>query len=471
MFNNVAIDVVIGLVFVYLLYSLLGTLLQEIIATNIGLRGWILENAIKRMLDDDKRASKGRNSTPLTEDFFTNIRSEFSKNLNDKGKANEIKEFQSIIGSDKEISYILEKTINKVLYGDKNTSNKIDRSVKEFFEKIKTEISKEPKLGDKSNTINKVLEDIKKLIEPIDSKGQDILFSTQKFSSAFYAHPLIKYLAPYNALIQKKPAYIEKESFSKVVIDLLRGQNAQPGTSDRQPIQNSLDLAKISWGKDVRIERETLSYMKSIWADSQGDTQKFKGILEDWFGEMMNRTTGWYKKCTQVILLIVGLSIAIAFNVDTIKIIKTLQNNPSIREQVLAQANAFSKAHPKLEGVPITRENDSEIKDKAKINKQDIQKDINAKLYNQAIHLVNNDISSVNNVLAIGWTGGFYKNFDCLTSILGWILTALAISMGAPFWFDLLNKLTQLRSSIAPKDDANTKAKAGTITTPKNIVG
>src|SRR6187402_1171033 len=53
MFNNAALDVVIGLVFIYLLYSLLGTLLQEIVAANIGLRGFVLRMAIRRMLDDD----------------------------------------------------------------------------------------------------------------------------------------------------------------------------------------------------------------------------------------------------------------------------------------------------------------------------------------------------------------------------------------------------------------------------------
>jgi hypothetical protein len=36
--------------------------------------------------------------------------------------------------------------------------------------------------------------------------------------------------------------------------------------------------------------------------------------------------------------------------------------------------------------------------------------------------------------------------------ILGWILTALAISLGAPFWFDLLNKFIVIRSTVKPKE-------------------
>lgn len=357
MFNNVALDVAIGLIFVYVLYSLLGTLIQEIIATNIGLRGWMLNKAIKRMLDDDKKANQ-----------------------------------------------------------------QIPKS---------------------------------------------------KLSDLFYSHPLIKYLAPYSSFVKnKKPSYITSETFSKVVIDLLRGQNPKPGSSDRQPIQTSLDNKEAAWDTTVSIEAETLSYLNSIWADSQGDVQKFKASLEQWFNEMMDRTTGWYKKYTQIILLFIGLLVAGLFNVDTIKIIKILQNNPSIREQVLAQASAFVKSRPNLDkDIAIT---ESKIDSLSKIKtKSDtgVEKNIqtlnaslkvkeNAKamgdtLYKQATTLVGSDINKVNSVLGLGWNN---KDNFSLLSIVGWILTALAISLGASFWFDLLNKLMQLRSSIAPKDDSKSKS-------------
>lgn len=52
MFNNVALDIFIGLVFIYLLYSLLATIIQEMIATRLAFRAKVLEKAILRMLDD-----------------------------------------------------------------------------------------------------------------------------------------------------------------------------------------------------------------------------------------------------------------------------------------------------------------------------------------------------------------------------------------------------------------------------------
>jgi hypothetical protein len=36
--------------------------------------------------------------------------------------------------------------------------------------------------------------------------------------------------------------------------------------------------------------------------------------------------------------------------------------------------------------------------------------------------------------------------------ILGLLVTVLAISLGAPFWFDLLNRLVNLRSTGKPPD-------------------
>jgi hypothetical protein len=62
----------------------------------------------------------------------------------------------------------------------------------------------------------------------------------------------------------------------------------------------------------------------------------------------------------------------------------------------------------------------------------------------------------------VGWTQDIWEKFIkdwqnqkmrvLSTWILGWLLTAVAMTMGAPFWFDLLNKLVSLRSSVKPAD-------------------
>ncbi|MHA4741998.1 hypothetical protein [Dyadobacter sp. MSC1_007] len=342
MFNNAALDVVIGLIFIYLLYSLLATILCEWIVTFIGLRGKALRKIIFQMLNDDK------------------------------------------------------------------------------------------------------------------SEIQDLT----KLGNAFYRHPGIKYMIEDLIFLKKNPVYISKETFSKVVIDLLRGQNVVPGQSFRQPIQNSLDNAEIAWKfskcqedqkqeQGAKIDSETLSYLKSMWADSQGDVQKFRAHIEIWYTEMMDKCTGVYKKYNQMVLLGVGLFIAILFNVDSIKIAKKLENNPAIAKRIVSQASDFRKANPNLfSSRAVESPKDSTITER-----------IQERLDNKAMEVVSEDIGKTNDLLALGWSSKG-KNCDGY-SILGWILTAIAISFGAPFWFDLLNKLMSLRAAIAPKEEEIQKKNSG----------
>ena len=381
MFNSVVLDVVIGLVFIYLLYSLLATIIQELLASSFSLRAKILERAIVRMLED------GNNITSRL----------------------------------KGIIYLFKKTGNG---GDVNSA-----------------------------------------------------------SFTFYNHPLIKFLGEN----KNKPSYINKETFSKVLIDLLRGDQIKPGDDIRPLIQKALDNKTTNWGL-AKISDETLSYLKSIWADAQGDIEKFRGYLENWFDETMERATGWYKKHTQVILFFIGLIIAIVFNVDTIKIVEKLEKDPKLREQMVQQADAFVKAHPDLDKELIKQKQSLEnlrnevTKKENPIKDQDSLQNIKSmagldssnlksyqilvakrdSLFDRADSLMKNDIKNVNGVIGIG-----LNSYDCpscdfwcfLKSLLGWIITALALSLGAPFWFDLLNKLMKLRNSIATTPPADDKQK------------
>ena len=52
MFSNVVLDIFIGLIFIFLLYSLLATIVQELIAHRMNLRARMLQKAIRKMLED-----------------------------------------------------------------------------------------------------------------------------------------------------------------------------------------------------------------------------------------------------------------------------------------------------------------------------------------------------------------------------------------------------------------------------------
>jgi len=75
MFDNVAFNVVIGLVFIYLLYSLLVTLVGEMLSNWFGLRPRMLRVAIERMLND------GYYYRPRNQNRWTRFRTRLSPNL------------------------------------------------------------------------------------------------------------------------------------------------------------------------------------------------------------------------------------------------------------------------------------------------------------------------------------------------------------------------------------------------------
>jgi hypothetical protein len=45
-----------------------------------------------------------------------------------------------------------------------------------------------------------------------------------------------------------------------------------------------------------------------------------------------------------------------------------------------------------------------------------------------------------------------------LKYLLGWLITACAVSFGAPFWFDMLNKIMVVRSTIKPQEKSQPEA-------------
>jgi hypothetical protein len=377
MLNSGIIDIVIGLVFIYLLYSLLTTIIQEIIATRFGFRGKMLERAIFRMLEDENK-------------FNSRFKSVF---------------------------YLFKKTGN----------------------------------GGVKNSI----------------------------SYEYYKHPLILFLGESNS--NGKPAYINKQTFSKVIVDLLRGKDIKPGDDIQSMIQKALDEKKTNWG-EAGISEQTLSYLKSIWADAGGNVVKFKSHLESWFEETMDRASGWYKKHTQIVLFFVGMTISIVFNVDTLKIIERLEKDPKLREQLVHQASAFQETHPDLDKKLLLREvennkflaqysknelltSDSlrkvKLSDSLELANYLELKSKRDALFDQANSLLKNDINNIHHSLGLGW-----KEFDTsfknvFYSMIGWMVTALALSLGAPFWFDLLNKLMKLRGSVATPTSDDKEKKQG----------
>lgn len=490
--NNVILDVVIGIIFIFLLYSLLATSIQEAIATGFSIRARMLRSGIiNGMLSNTSTDTRWQSILKGISCFFQNI----------------------------------------------------------WYLVVHKPQPKKTGLG-----------------------------------QLFYDHPLIKNYG--SSRVFPNPSYLPTANFSTVLIDVLltdfeqksgiiAGQKAGSGSadsgkpqfdlstaSDAQKIQELLwfyanvydqhsvgvttstpgaalftsnsggaggsvagaGLPGIPVGTVLHIEEDTLKILALHFRTSLNNLETFATRLQTWFDDSMDRVGGWYKRQVQVILFIIGLSLAILFNVDIIQISGKLSTDKDARDQLVKmaidQADSYkddprvqkSLTAPGAPGPGVTPA-DSKKTDSADVIYKQYQQHIT-----EAKNQVINSVTPANQVLALGW-GDYGKSHDSArmltryfnhseicnqrlpaeksacrvrnsaqldsvfgahayackisyissqfttTKFAGILLTAFAISLGAPFWFDLLNKFMNLRAS-GKKEGKTANAKSGAPAKP-----
>jgi hypothetical protein len=170
------------------------------------------------------------------------------------------------------------------------------------------------------------------------------------------------------------------------------------------------------------IQSEPLRRVLIVALDRAGDDiEAVRRHLEDWFDASMDRVSGWYRRRTQFVLFALALAIAVLANVDTLGLVRHLSVNGAARQALVTQA-------AEVDGQPAA----------AALSPQEVAAELRAL---QPLEL------------PIGWNqdlprGGWGQR------VLGWLMTAFAVSLGAPFWFDLLGRFMSVRSTQRPRPTA-----------------
>ena len=214
-------------------------------------------------------------------------------------------------------------------------------------------------------------------------------------------------------------------------------------------------------------EGGTKQYLLSLINEAEkaeNKPKKFRKDLEEGYESLMNRASGWYKRRIQFFLFLIGLVIAVGFNADTFVITNQLSQNAELRVQLADmaetfQANADTAGLQRYYEMSVEKRMDSEFVAQLKaLGDQDSTQVL--RLYANTLQLqelMQEDLYPVHSMLGLGsiatleipeYKQGFWPVTGwILLKLLGWIVTALAIRAGAPFWFDLLNKVMKMRSS------------------------
>lgn len=237
----------------------------------------------------------------------------------------------------------------------------------------------------------------------------------EKLLATFKENALYRQLSARFGSKRVSPSYLSPESFQSILFDvILKGEGLEKLESKIEELPD-MDLKNV---------------LKQLLRDADNRLDNFKLKINTWYNDVMDRATGWYKRSTQKILIGVGLAIAVIFNADSISIFARLWQDPALTAQIADMAETFVEQNPGDTLRPV-------------------DPDFNQS-YQELQNLMDNHITAVKAPLGLGWyTADFvdYNAYDWLIKVLGWIVTALAISLGAPFWFDLLKRLVSIRSS------------------------
>ena len=219
------------------------------------------------------------------------------------------------------------------------------------------------------------------------------------YAEKVYQHPLIKNLAKKNRL----PSYVAPETFSTVLLEVIARED-----NGKSYVTHTSDEARAMLGKitDGHPLKDILGAMVD---DGDDAANAMKERLAGWFDEGMGRVSGWYKRRAKLLIFIIAAVVTVATNASSIHMAEELWRNDALRTQIAAQAQAAAR-----EGDVSTLEATT--------------------------------MKSLES-FPIGWGEGEGGWLDWLKRIFGWLITTAAVSLGAPFWFDLLGKVANLRGA------------------------
>lgn len=220
------------------------------------------------------------------------------------------------------------------------------------------------------------------------------------------------------------PSYVSAGTFSSVLLDIM-------------DIDSNTDIeAKIA----SLPEGASKKLAQFLYKQSNGQLPDLKLKVENWYGEVMDRASGAYKRSSQRWLISIGFVLAILFNADVITIYHNLSVNATLSNMVADAASDFVNTQPAPTAPNL--DNPDMAAAQQKIGQ-----------------LVNQNIGALASPLGLGWDSVDSSQMNgkwWLYKLIGWLTTALGISLGASFWFEALKKLVSIRSSGPPPPTATT---------------
>lgn len=231
----------------------------------------------------------------------------------------------------------------------------------------------------------------------------------ESLTKKLYGHPLVQGLSEGPG----KPSYIPPKTFATALLDLVDPVSGE----ESRTIESVRDSVK-----ELPEDLPLRSVLQSLLRDADGDLDRFRDDLKTWYDDSMDRVSSWYKKHTQRAVLVIAAVITVAANADTLQMVEQLSANDALREAAVQQARTIAENAPPTMGDSLDA-----------LATQ-------TRTYVEAYGTLGIPLGWESAALPTGLWGWLNKG-------LGLLLTTFAVSLGAPFWFDVLKTISTIRSA------------------------
>jgi hypothetical protein len=402
--------VAIGISFIFMILSILNSWIQDYIATVFDLRATNLADIMQNLLEPGTKQLNGNKRARTKFKSETEI---FQRGILPWFRAGETrlkKESAQRRGLDQQVSKTMEEALDKL--GD---------ATEKVYQQAEA-------------TITQMDKEMKAAAGIVDLLSENPV-------RTLYMHPVVHSLSKPDKLPDRLPT----RDFTVALLDLLddagRGESGKTEPSEqidmecikrgiqkleetqlgRQERQSNNDLEPATNQLGYRLR--SLLYTAQIHAKGQPvGIEEFQNAVSEWFDDTVARGSVWYKRRMQRIGIVCGFLLAIVLNADTIGLSNALWHNAMLRESVLQAAQASASQEQAAGGEQA---------------QQQLQALTNLGLpLGWSFRADPADPRTLPFTLD-GWIG----------KVVGLLLTGFAISQGSQIWFDLMNRLLNVRSS------------------------
>ena len=285
-------------------------------------------------------------------------------------------------------------------------------------------------------------------------RGVASLFSHQARDRGNMAIACKVYDSPYIAYLQRGsrflPSYLP-------AWNLLQGMLEAASTTRNRALSTLDDLREaakdLPEGSPIRVGLDNLL--------AAGDTtvEDFQKRYEAWFATFEAQVMAWYRQKTQLVIGGLSVVVVLSMNVDTLQLVNQLATDPKVRETLAEQGSQLAR-QPDLAAANASLPAASQPTATLPAASQPALQ--------TAVETVQQRSASLNaSGLKLGWTERDWRStwqspLSAIEKLVGLLLSAFAVSMGAPFWFDLLKNLVSIRSvgkNLAEQNEARDKAR------------